>query len=1115
MHTERTPWVPERLAGRGGLGEVWAARDPATGLRVAMKVLPGLSGDRAPAFLDEVRAVAALHHPNVVRVFDFGMVDAAQAAASGGAFPVGAPWLVMEWVGGGPLPVPRRWEELRDALRVLLGALAHAHARGVLHRDLKPANVLLPAPGDLRPGPKLVDFGLARLPGSMRVGNGSGTPAYMAPEQVAGGAEGPGTDLYAVGAMTWKLVTGSVPFGGNTVEELVHARLAGVLPLFRPTVDVPAELGAWLARLLARWPEQRFPFAADALRALDALGPPVPIVAPPSRPTTAFEATVSFDASRVVPLADLPRPPVEEPPQPTPLSEEEIPPAWTPEPVELASWVGLTALRLFGLRELPLEGRVAERDQLWAELREAAAAGRPRVVVLRGPAGVGKSRLARWLVEEVHALGVALPMRAAQGRPPAADDVLRALVTEAVRLPADAQARAAALERHPAGEDIERALSAEERLPTRIAATLRVLRAAAGARPLVLWLDDVQWSGTALALALSLLRGAEAGPTLAVLTAQDEALADRPVERAALDALLTRRAASALAIGPLSDAELTALLDRLLPLEPVTARFVRRHAAGNVLLALRLVDTWVARGVLVETPRGLGVPALPDLDHLDLADVIADELEALLVDRPPAEGASIERAAVLGDTVYLDEWAAAAGSLGVPTVVVLRLLDRGILRRGAGCLVFAQGLFRLALRRRAARAGREAGHHVAAAEALVGRPGTEGRVGEHWLAAGRPERAVDPLLAAVVARSEEGAISAVGVYLRAARTALDAAAVPRSDPRWGLYLEWDMWLHCTSVSPSAGVGASRALADWADANGDAPRAIMGRVREVLNRAYCGEPIDALAELRALWARAQEVDHPSCLMTSGDFLAAELRNRGQLEEAARVARAILARGDALGHTRMRAIGTRHLAMFARMLGNLDEALAMCRLGEPYQIPNTWGHSEIIAVRGDVLRERGQWEAAAEAYLQCARILHTIGSFDANVPLLNLALVRLDEGRMDEADAILQRCVVSLVQSEQRRMEAIARVLRLAPLARRGDRAGFAAELAAGRPVLEGTGYVDPDVAGALVHAAREARAQGWEAEARDVAGWAHAQWRAFGRAEAADAVAAAYLGEAAG
>lgn len=249
--------------GSGGAAVVWRATHDAGGAEAAVKVLAGRYAAHPAvrsAFAHEIRALARLDHPAIATVFDLGNVDRAAAEASKGALPQGAPWLALELASGGSLADdwnhPTSWEELETLLHALLGALAHAHARGVLHRDLKPPNLLVRTAQDGRQGPMIADFGIAAALGAAppRGLERAGTPKYCPPEQLDGDwrSFGPWTDLYALGATAWRLVSG----GGE--------RRGALAPRF----DVPQELEPWLRRMLAPDPLRRFRCAAEARQAL-------------------------------------------------------------------------------------------------------------------------------------------------------------------------------------------------------------------------------------------------------------------------------------------------------------------------------------------------------------------------------------------------------------------------------------------------------------------------------------------------------------------------------------------------------------------------------------------------------------------------------------------------------------------------------------------------------------------------------------------------------------------------------------------------------------------------------------------------------------------------------
>jgi serine/threonine protein kinase/tetratricopeptide (TPR) repeat protein len=276
----------QRLIRKGGMGEVWRGIHTDQGVPVAIKVMTGRRARNQKyiaAFRNEVESVARLDHPGVVIIFDHGNVSREAAAATNDRLVAGSPYLVMELASHGALDRLRRtlgWSELKLLLMGLLDALAHAHARGVVHRDLKPSNVLMSGPTDARPGMKLTDFGLAHALDSQREGtreSRAGTPRYMAPELFEGRFRdyGPWTDLYALGCMTYELITRQPMFPGTTSESLRRQHLYDEAPSIGPLNSLPPDFDSWLHRLVEKKPHARFQCASDAAWALVSLGDPV------------------------------------------------------------------------------------------------------------------------------------------------------------------------------------------------------------------------------------------------------------------------------------------------------------------------------------------------------------------------------------------------------------------------------------------------------------------------------------------------------------------------------------------------------------------------------------------------------------------------------------------------------------------------------------------------------------------------------------------------------------------------------------------------------------------------------------------------------------------------
>jgi serine/threonine protein kinase len=255
------------LLGRGGMGLVFRARQTALGRQVALKII--VSGAHAGAeerarFRREAHAVARLDHPGIVQIYEVGE----QA---------GCPYLALEFAGGGnlaqqldgtPMPPRRAAQLLLDLAR----AVQHAHEQGIVHRDLKPANVLLTETGVA----KVADFGLAKLldveQGLTHTGAVLGSPSYMAPEQAAGKvrAIGPATDVYALGAILYELLTGRPPFlGASFLETLDQVRTHDPAPPQTLQPKVSDDLAAICLKCLEKDPARRYPSAAALAHDLD------------------------------------------------------------------------------------------------------------------------------------------------------------------------------------------------------------------------------------------------------------------------------------------------------------------------------------------------------------------------------------------------------------------------------------------------------------------------------------------------------------------------------------------------------------------------------------------------------------------------------------------------------------------------------------------------------------------------------------------------------------------------------------------------------------------------------------------------------------------------------
>lgn len=294
------------LIDQGGMGVVYKATQTELRRTVALKMIAGIhAGPKQLArFRAEAEAVARLHHPNVVQIYDVGEVD-------------GHSYFSMEYVAGGTLAHkleagPLAPASAAELVEVLARAVHHAHARGVVHRDLKPANILLgkdegrrtkdepqadSSSGSsfvLHPSsltPKLTDFGLAKRLGAdighTATGEVIGTPTYMAPEQALGETAviGPHTDVWALGAILYECLTGRPPFrGGSLLETLRQVISDEPFPLRGVQPAVPYDLRAICLKCLEKKPSHRYASAADLADDLRRFADGRPILARPLSP---------------------------------------------------------------------------------------------------------------------------------------------------------------------------------------------------------------------------------------------------------------------------------------------------------------------------------------------------------------------------------------------------------------------------------------------------------------------------------------------------------------------------------------------------------------------------------------------------------------------------------------------------------------------------------------------------------------------------------------------------------------------------------------------------------------------------------------------------------------
>jgi tetratricopeptide (TPR) repeat protein len=973
-----------------------------SGLRVRIH-FPPLEGDE---LLDSALIRLRFDHPKVPKVLDFG-----STTGRADELPGQSSYLVsQELIPLDDDAMSKSWPALRDLLVQTLECLSEGHAHHSFHGALSQRWVYR-LPGDGRVQLCIEGWyldGSGKVPAKLR-------PLLIAPEAANLGQISPALlvqmDLYCLGYMAWNAICGSPP----------RPPLSNVaLSKFEPMFAVPSGFVKWMQQLLECSPERRPRSAADAVAHLlevDRLR------------RTVVPQMVSIDVP-----ASRPR-----------------------QPSTGLSWGEMQAsLPLLTKRSLPMRGRDELQDQLWAEFIRVTVHRRSRLVVLRGDAGVGKTRLADWLFHSLRRGGFAAGLQVLHAQVENPGSGLVAAFRRYVQVdgldPRQVLARCSEWLRN-AGDDqqvIAKLLAAliggtggmnpEQRQQAKLSIIDRISEQ----HPLMLWFEDLQWGAQSLEFITQLLEDSGIENLLIVATVRDEALLHRPHEAALLDRLLKLPTARTFDVAPLGEVAMSKLTEEQLYMTPKSALALSRRSQGNPLLAIQWVRQALTKKMAEVTKAGIelspkAMDRLPD-DTLRLCMVgIHSALRSVPKSQRVAALRSLTAAAVLGSPTRLEEWLSACEHLQLndPQNLLRRAKEAQILRQDIGQLSFCHGLFSDALLFEAS--GKEDLTKVQAAcgKALL-----------HAFNGGRRE--IAERLFGVLKDSDrlDEALPALLVAIDNATTALNFELAEQ------LLVEATEICEQTDIGPQAPlrlrllnfqaellskqdhlnealqlaetVARDATAADW-------PELAARAARNAANIKFRqGKLAEALSEFGILILTNELLKSPRH-QAAAMIGAAKVHERmGQLPTASKLLESSLGllSGTTAGDMSTRASALRHLAAIGQVQGRLEPAGRF--LAEAVRLENALGNQPSLLTTmsqmGELCARLGRNTKAKQLFRESATGLAALGSTMAIHPLMRLGYLATTEKDLAGAKKFAAEVEPLVKQSNSPRYEIMLLVLK---------------------------------------------------------------------------------------
>ena len=983
---------PYRITGLFGQGEMgWVLRAlPPSGDEVALKVIRPdrpLGREQFVRFKREFRALSRLEHRNVVRAIDLGndsgLLYFAMEAIEGQD--------LLAWLAECP-EGPARLAPIVDLFLQMASALYYVHTRGLIHRDLKPSNVMVTRDGLL----KITDFGLAReaeSPDATREGLIVGTVAYMAPEQVSARRDiDHRADLYAMGGMLFQALCGRLPFEQRALTALLQAHLTETPPDPRQYAPwTPPELSEVVLELLAK--------------------------SPSLRPSTG--RSVHERLRQVLKFSDQ-----------APASTK-------------SKWVSSELLERPAdvIFRSVLSGRDPELAELATHL-ESLSEDHGSVLLLRGEAGVGKSRLVQETIQMARWDGARVLTGSHREGEGLGYGGLTEIMNEVSRILArlDEPARRDLLRNDarvlgqvfPQLSDLPGVAEMPEppKLPTRkaqqrlIGALAHLFDGLAKRRRLLVVLEDIQWAGVETVFLLDELAKTTTTPMVVLATYRSRELSENHPVESAIRRMLATSAVRPMDLAPLSGNALESLLASILGQGVVDApllEHVAQVSGGNPFFAEELVRSLLVTGVLAESPEG-SVEIHGELDSTALPSTLSDVLSRRLADLSAEELQVVRFLAIANDTPSFDLLLAASGLDEDPLLdLVDSLVRRQLIEEMSHGFRFRHDLLRAAVQANvgSARARRTHRKLATAIQEVHGEESESWRLalGRHLRDAGDPDSAHPHLIAAALhAHDNLRLLDAIDLFGEA--QAIGELELTQLSTLGRLEMGAGRTAEARSTAKELMARALEEDQPGAQASSHMLLAHLDHraAEDETAREHLESAIATLRELPPLSSLADALRMLGELdMRRGSYTTA----RPHIEESVTVARKT--EDQAIEASSLRTLGRLH-----RIRGQITEAVEHCEsaLRIDDELQDLRGRARSLAELGKAYCMAGELEAAQPRLEEAAEVLEAHGDMlPACGAIYALGHAQIQQGRLEQARSSLDRALAIARSRRLRSMEVM--------------------------------------------------------------------------------------------